>query len=146
MFRVKAVAGLIFDGVLSHYKPSDYHIQGPSSSIDWRTLSLIEPLPLRWEVLRVISKAIQVCFTYFIHNVYITPLGNLDRLHTNSLCGYAGEYRVIQRFYRAANYKLTTKISFFVKRFPIEERGDDVQEKKEHTSISSSSTELATEA
>jgi len=54
-----AVAGLTFDGVLSHYLPSDYQIQGSSPSIDWTSLSLIEPPSLKWGVLGAASKAIQ---------------------------------------------------------------------------------------
>ncbi|KAF8140012.1 major facilitator superfamily domain-containing protein [Boletus edulis] len=56
-----AVAGLIFDGVLSQHLPSDYHIQGSSSSINWTSLSLIRPLSLKWEVLGAVSRAIRVC-------------------------------------------------------------------------------------
>lgn len=60
-FWIKAVAGLIFDGMLSHYMPPDYQVYGSISSINWTSLSLIEPLSLRWGVLSAVSKAIQAC-------------------------------------------------------------------------------------
>ncbi|KAI9572725.1 major facilitator superfamily domain-containing protein [Boletus coccyginus] len=101
-----AVAGLTFDGVLTRNMPLGYQIQG-SSSIDWTSLSLIEPLSLKWGVLHAVSKAIQTIW------IVCTPL----------LC-------------------VAMLISFFVKRFPVE----DVQEEKEHTDASSDSTELATQA
>lgn len=50
----------------------------------------------------------------------------------------------IKRFYRVTDCELTTKVSFFVKRFPIEGSNDDIQEEKEHTDVSS--TDLATQA
>jgi len=52
----------------------------------------------------------------------------------------------IKRSYWVTDCELTTKISFFVKRFPVEARKEDVQEEKEHTDASSDSTELATQA
>lgn len=70
-------------------------------------------------------------------------LDNLDRMHTSSVCGYVGEYESRGSRYRFTD--CTTQISFFVKRFLIEEREDNVQEKKEQT-VSSNSTELATQA
>ncbi|KAF8559339.1 MFS general substrate transporter [Imleria badia] len=105
-----AVAGLIFDGVLSGYLPSDYQIQGSTSSINWTSLSSIEPLSLRWGVLSAVSKAIQTIW------IVCTPI----------LC-------------------VAMFISFFVKRFFIEERDDNVQEKEEQT-VSSNSAEIATQA
>lgn len=57
----KAVAGMVFDRRLSHALPIGYQIQG-SSSINWRLLSLIEPLSLRNEVLGAVALAIQVGF------------------------------------------------------------------------------------
>lgn len=57
----KAVAGIVFDKQLSHALPIGYQIQG-SSSINWRLLSLIEPLSLRIEVLSAVAVAIQVGF------------------------------------------------------------------------------------
>jgi hypothetical protein len=56
----KAVAGMVFDRRLSHALPIGYQIQG--SSINWRLLSLIEPLSLRTEVLSAVALAIQVSF------------------------------------------------------------------------------------
>ncbi|KAG0703136.1 major facilitator superfamily domain-containing protein [Suillus ampliporus] len=56
-----AVAGMVFDGQLSHALPIGYQIEG-SSSINWRLLSLIEPLSLRNEVLSAVALAIQVGF------------------------------------------------------------------------------------
>lgn len=53
-----AVAGMVFDRRLSHALPIGYQIQG-SSSINWRLLSLIEPLSLRNEVLDAVALAIQ---------------------------------------------------------------------------------------
>jgi hypothetical protein len=53
-----AVAGMVFDRRLSHALPIGYQIQG-SSSINWRLLSLIEPLSLRDEVLGAVALAIQ---------------------------------------------------------------------------------------
>lgn len=53
-----AVAGMVFDRRLSHALPIGYQIQG-SSSINWRLLSLIEPLSLRYEVLGAVALAIQ---------------------------------------------------------------------------------------
>lgn len=53
-----AVSGMVFDGRLSHALPIGYQIQG-SSSINWRLLSLIEPLSLRNEVLGAVALAIQ---------------------------------------------------------------------------------------
>ncbi|KAG2156490.1 major facilitator superfamily domain-containing protein [Suillus bovinus] len=53
-----AVAGMVFDRRLSHALPVGYQIQG-SSSINWRLLSLIEPLSLRNEVLGAVTLAIQ---------------------------------------------------------------------------------------
>ncbi|KAG1885617.1 major facilitator superfamily domain-containing protein [Suillus subluteus] len=53
-----AVAGMVFDRQLSHALPIGYQIQG-SSSINWRLLSLIEPLSLRNEVLGAVALAIQ---------------------------------------------------------------------------------------
>lgn len=53
-----AVAGMVFDGQLSHALPIGYQIEG-SSSINWRLLSLIEPLSLRNEVLSAVALAIQ---------------------------------------------------------------------------------------
>ncbi|OAX44881.1 MFS general substrate transporter [Rhizopogon vinicolor AM-OR11-026] len=52
-----AVAGMVFDRQLSHALPIGYQIQG--SSINWRLLSLIEPLSLRTEVLSAVALAIQ---------------------------------------------------------------------------------------
>ncbi|KAN0100844.1 Drug:H+ antiporter-2 family protein [Tylopilus felleus] len=90
-----AVAGLIFDGTLSHYMPADYQIRGSSPSINWRLLSSIEPRSLRWGVLSAVSKAIQ--------------------------------------------------LSFFVKRYPIDERDNHVQE-KDGTASDSDSSQLTAEA
>lgn len=53
-----AVAGMVFDRQLSHALPIGYQIPG-SSSINWRLLSLIEPLSLRYEVLGAVALAIQ---------------------------------------------------------------------------------------
>lgn len=53
-----AVAGIVFDKQLSHALPIGYQIQG-SSSINWRLLSLIEPLSLRNEVLSAVALAIK---------------------------------------------------------------------------------------
>lgn len=55
----KAVAGMVFDRKLSHALPVAYQLQG-SSSMNWRLLSLIEPLSLRIEVLTAVALAIQV--------------------------------------------------------------------------------------
>lgn len=53
-----AVAGMVFDRRLSRALPISYQIQA-SSSINWRLLSLIEPLSLRKEVLDAVALAIQ---------------------------------------------------------------------------------------
>ncbi|KAJ8596466.1 amino acid permease ScVBA-like protein [Rhizopogon salebrosus TDB-379] len=53
-----AVAGMVFDKQLSHALPVGYQIQG-SSSINWRSLSLIEPLSLRVEVLSAVALAVR---------------------------------------------------------------------------------------
>ncbi|KIJ68672.1 hypothetical protein HYDPIDRAFT_82506 [Hydnomerulius pinastri MD-312] len=63
-----AVAGLVFDGKLSGNMPAGYQIQGSSSSIDWRSLSSIEPLSLRMDVLSAVSNAIQTIW------IVCTPL------------------------------------------------------------------------
>jgi hypothetical protein len=52
---------MVFDKQLSHALPVGYQIQG-SSSINWRSLSLIEPLSLRVEVLSAVALAVQVSF------------------------------------------------------------------------------------
>ncbi|KAH7918405.1 MFS general substrate transporter [Leucogyrophana mollusca] len=54
-----AVAGMTFNGLLAHNLPSGYQIQGSASSINWKSLSSIQPLSLRWEVLGAISVAIK---------------------------------------------------------------------------------------
>ncbi|KAF9229583.1 MFS general substrate transporter [Gyrodon lividus] len=63
-----AVAGLVFDGRLSADMPSDYQIQGSSSSINWTSLGSIEPVSLRWEVLSAVSMAIKTIW------IVCTPL------------------------------------------------------------------------
>lgn len=94
MLWLKAVSGLIFDGMLSHYMPSDYQIQGSSSSINWTSLSLIEPLSLRWGVLSAVSKAIQVCVCAIQQPIIAVTsllLDDLDRMHTAFVRGIVGE-------------------------------------------------------
>ncbi|KAH7915108.1 major facilitator superfamily domain-containing protein [Hygrophoropsis aurantiaca] len=54
-----SVAGMTFDGQLSRNLPSGYQIQSSASSINWKSLSSIQPLSLRWEVLSAISVAIR---------------------------------------------------------------------------------------
>ncbi|KAF8845336.1 MFS general substrate transporter [Paxillus ammoniavirescens] len=106
-----AVAGLVFDGRLSHDMPSNYQIQGSSSSINWTSLGSIEPVSLRWEVLSAVSTAIKTIW------IVCTPL----------LC-------------------VALLVSLFVKRFPIEENMDDVQEKGSESTVSIGSAKTATEA
>ncbi|KIJ21518.1 Drug:H+ antiporter-2 family protein [Paxillus involutus ATCC 200175] len=106
-----AIAGLVFDGRLSRDMPSDYQIQGSSSSIDWTSLGSIEPVSLRWEVLSAVSAAIKTIW------IVCTPL----------LC-------------------VALLVSLFVKRFPIEENMDDIQEKGSESTVSIGSAESATEA
>ncbi|KAH7883836.1 MFS general substrate transporter [Phlebopus sp. FC_14] len=89
-----AVAGLIFDGRLSHSMPLGYQIDSTSTSIDWTSLSSIEPLSLREEVLGAVSAAIKMIW------IVCTPLLGVALF-----------------------------VSLFMKRFPIEERSNDTQEK-----------------
>lgn len=82
---------MVFDRRLSHALPIGYQIQG-SSSINWRLLSLIEPLSLRNEVLGAVALAIQVSFKVMpLYSFSINDIiEHLDHLCSSARSGLGG--------------------------------------------------------
>jgi hypothetical protein len=86
------VAGAVFNGRLSHNLPGDYQGLSSGASINWKSLTSIQPPELKWEVLHAVSSSIQVTFRYTEYYVNADECiqDNLDSLRAMFRARYVG--------------------------------------------------------